>query len=161
MPRKKKSRKVGQIGVRKDPDHKSKRVTVPTGKKPGKGKQPGSRNADTDNGGQRGSGKQGQRDPRVGSKRPIQLIKAEEKKYATPAAELAALEADDKLAMLLDKLDNDQPISASEQQYVDTKLERHRVLCELLGLDTDDSDEEDDTDPMDELDAIKLDDYKK
>lgn len=157
MPRKKKSRKVGQIGVRKDPERKP-RPNVPTGKKPGKGKQPGHRNAG-EKAPNKSESNKAKRDPRIGSKRPIALIKSEPKKYATPTQELAALEADSKLALLLDKLDNGDTISVSEQQYVDEKLDRHRVLCDLLGIDLEEDDDSDD--PFDKLDALNPDDYKQ
>lgn len=75
MPRSKKTRKVGLIGVRKDPDRKP-RVTVPQGKKKGKGKPSGTRNA-VEQQKARSGGKKTAQDPRHGSKRPIQLIKAE------------------------------------------------------------------------------------
>lgn len=158
MPRSKKTRKVGLIGVRKDPDRKP-RVTVPQGKKKGKGKPSGTRNA-AEQPKTRSGGKKSMQDPRHGSKRPIQLIKTETRKYATPAEELAALEADNRLASLLDKLDQDVSISRTEQQYVDEKMERHRILCELLGIDADDE-EDDRNDPYADLDAISMDDFKK
>ncbi|QCZ91967.1 Der GTPase-activating protein YihI [Salinimonas iocasae] len=161
MPRSKKSRKVGQIGVRKDPDRKPARPSVPTGKKPGKGKQPGNRNA-VEQAKSKGGGAREKRDPRIGSKRPVPLVKSQAKKYATPAEELAALEADNKLALLLDKLDNGDTISVTEQQYVDEKLDRHAVLCDLMGIDLNaDEEESEQDDPLDKLDAINPDDFKK
>ena len=159
MPRSKKTRKVGLIGVRKDPDRKP-RVTVPQGKKKGKGKPSGTRNA-LEQQKTRSGGKKAAQDPRHGSKRPIQLIKAETRKYASPAEELAALEADNKLAALLDKLDQDISISRTEQQYVDEKMERHRVLCDLMGISDNEDEDDDSNDPLDDLDAISMDDFKK
>ena len=84
--------------------------------------------------------------------------KAEVKKYATPAEELAVLEADTRLSALLDKLDDDKPISAEEQRYVDEKMARHRILCDLLGIVEEDDD--DDEDPFSGLNAISLDEFK-
>ncbi|WP_218353705.1 Der GTPase-activating protein YihI [Alteromonas lipotrueiana] len=157
--RSKKTRKVGQIGVRKDPDRKP-RVLVPQGKKKGKGKPSGTRNAQ-----EQVAASSGQRninnDPRHGSKKPVSLTKeANTPTYATPAEELAAIEADSKLMLLLDKADEGQTITKAEQRYMDEKMSRHRTLCELLGIDPDE-DHEEDTDPLANLDAIKMDDFKK
>lgn len=168
MAAKKKSRKVGLIGVRKDPDHKpgSHRNSDPRPKKR-KGKPAGSRhNVDENKSGV--SQKQGPKDPRLGSKKPIQLVKAPEespntvpqkRKYATPAQELAALEADQRLASLLDKLDEDKTLTKEQQAYVDEKMARHRILCDLLGI-IEEEDEEDVDDPLDDLDAINISDFK-
>ena len=103
-------------------------------------------------------------DPRVGSKKPVQLIaepqaksKEPKKRYATPQKELEAIEADEKLMALLDKQDNNETLSYMEKDYLNTKLNRHKVLCEMLGL-TEEEDEE--PDPMDNLDPINPDDFR-
>ena len=168
MARSKKSRKVGLIGVRKDPDFKpseNRKNTDPRPKKH-KGKPAGSRH-NIDEKATMGARRQENKDPRHGSKKPVQLIKAtatlvtpaQKKKYATPAEELAALEADQRLTSLLDKLDNDQALTREQQAYVDEKMARHRILCDLLGI-VDEDDEEDESDPFDDLDAINIDDFK-
>lgn len=170
MPsRSKKSRKVGVIGVRKDPDFnnkrkKSKAPATPPKAKRHKGNKAGTRNAVETKQGSSKSAKTAQ-DPRLGSKKPVALIKAptkaEVKKYATPAEELAALEADVKLSALLDKLDDDKAISAEQQRYVDEKMARHRILCDLLGIvEDEDEDMDDEKDPFSDLDAISLDEFK-
>ena len=168
MSSRKKTRKVGQIGVRKDPDFKLKRGNnkkTDTTQKSRKhsGNPSGSRNAVETKDVKGGTAKVKQ-DPRHGSKKPIQLIKApvtkaEVKRYGTPAEELAALEADTKLSALLDKLDDDQAISKAEQHYVDEKMARHRILCDLLGI-TDTDEEDDDDDPLAHLDAYSMDEFK-
>ena len=84
----------------------------------------------------------------------------QKKKYATPAEELAALEADQRLASLLDKLDEDKPLTKEQQAYVDEKMARHRILCDLLGI-VDNDDEDDEMDPFDDLNAIDINDFKK
>ena len=167
MSRSKKSRKVGLIGVRKDPDFKpseNRKSDTPRPKKH-KGKPAGSRHNVEQ--GKAGGGKSSEKkDPRLGSKKPIALVKAkgvaptppEKKKYATPAQELAALEADQRLADLLDNLDADKKLTREQQRYVDEKMARHRVLCDLLGIV--DEDDEEESDPFDELNAIKIDDFK-
>lgn len=171
MGRSKKSRKVGLIGVRKDPDFKpsERRNSEAPRPKKHKGKPAGSRNnveSQSSGGGRR----QENKDPRHGSKKPISLEKqqapnnptpaVQKRKYATPEQELAALEADQRLASLLDKLDDDQSITKAEQAYVNEKMARHRVLCDLLGI-VEDDDEGDENDPFDELNAIDINDFKK
>lgn len=159
--RSKKTRKVGQIGVRKDPDRKP-RTTVQQGKKKGKGQPSGNRNAQEQANTNTGQRKQ-VNDPRHGSKKPVALVKeASVPTYATPAEELAAIEADSKLMLLLDKADEGQTMTKAEQRYMDEKMARHRTLCELLGIDPEaDEEADDDNDPLDDLDAIKMDDFKK
>ncbi|GGD71949.1 Der GTPase-activating protein YihI [Lacimicrobium alkaliphilum] len=80
-------------------------------------------------------------DPRLGSKKPVQLQVSETKhktqqKFFSPAKELAAIEQDSRLEDLLDKIEQEQSLSAEDQQYVDQKLARHRQLCELLDIDS-------------------------
>jgi len=175
MGRSKKTRKVGLIGVRKDPDfkpskHRSSEAPRP---KKRKGKPAGSRH-NVESQSSSGSHRQENKDPRHGSKKPISLEKqvpkavptptpALKRKYATPEQELAALEADTRLAVLLDKLDDDKTITKAEQAYVNEKMARHRVLCDLLGIveDDDDDDDDDENDPFDDLDAIDINDFKK
>ncbi|OFC71492.1 Der GTPase-activating protein YihI [Alteromonas confluentis] len=164
--RSKKTRKVGLIGVRKDPDFNKKKkqnTTSPAKSKKHSGNKAGSRNA-VESKAKQEKRASGNKDPRHGSKKPIELIKAPVtnavvKKYATPADELAALEADNRLATLLDKLDDGIAISKAEQAYVDEKMARHRIICDLLGI-TDSDDEEEDEDPMKHLDAISMDEFK-
>lgn len=162
MAKKKKSRKVGIIGVRKDPDYKH---TTSSGrlKKKRKGKAPGSRH-NVEETRQEKSVSLANKDPRHGSKKPVQLVKAtttakiEKRKYATPAEELAAIEADSKLMSLLDRLDDNKALTKEQQDYVDTKMARHKILCEFLGIEDDDIEE---SDEFDTLDAIKIDDYER
>ena len=89
------------------------------------------------------------KDPRVGSKKPIKLIaepktkmSESKKRYATPQHELDAIEADQKLMDLLDRQDNNEKLSYAENDYVNTKLDRHKILCDLLGI-TDEPKEDD------------------
>jgi ribosome assembly protein YihI (activator of Der GTPase) len=156
MPRQKKSRKPGPIGVRKDPDFAG-RQKQQTKKKPQKGNPSGSRqNVDTAK--KRGQSSPKNTDPRHGSKKLVPLVTQQQKKsYATPAEELAAIEADARLTALLDKAEKGEKLRIDQQQYVDEKLARHGVLCDLLGI----SREEEKTidDPYDSLDAISLSDF--
>lgn len=152
MAHNKKSRKQGQIGTPKanirSPQASDKK------KKANKGHASGSRNslvaqdkADTASNTQN-------KDRRLGSKRKIDLLdtkKSELKqrvipKFKSPMEELDFIEGDKKLQSLLDRLDTEVAITAEEQSYVDTLLNRHRILCDLMGIDSDeqDSNEEDD-----------------
>jgi len=174
MARSKKSRKVGLIGVRKDPDRKpgqKRQESTPRPKKH-KGKPAGTRH-NVEQSGHAGTQRHEKKDPRLGSKKPIPLVKTsntsstsnvttnvQKIKYATPSEELAALEADQRLASLLDNLDNDLTLSKEQQAYVDEKMARHRILCDLLGIVDEDDDEDDDIDPFDDLNAIDINDFK-
>lgn len=165
MARKKKSRKVGQIGVRKDPNYKPTPKAPSAKRKPSKGKPAGSRhNVETEKKSTTRSSTKA--DPRKGSKKPIPLVVSpasvvKARKFATPADELAYIEADQRLQSLLDNLEQGQSLNAEQQAYVDEKMSRHKVLCELLGITQDLDDEDDDSDPFANLDAINLDDYKE
>lgn len=95
------------------------------------------------------------RDPRIGSKKPVPLTTA----ATTPASaqpdeqalkrQLSALENDERLNALLDKLDAGATLSATEQQYVDDKLDQIDVLLTQLGIELED-DADDDADPEEE-----------
>ena len=155
MSRSKKSRKTGPIGVRKDPDYAGK-PSSPSKKKPPKGKPSGSRQQVAAQK-KRGQNQNRNTDPRHGSKKPIALVTTQKKiAYATPAEELAAIEADARLTALLNKAENGAKLRADQQQYVNEKLARHAILCDLLGIS---QEEEKADDPYDSLDAISIDDF--
>jgi ribosome assembly protein YihI (activator of Der GTPase) len=128
-----------------------------------KGKPAGSRHNDVSAKKENNHGKSA-KDPRIGSKKPVQLIadsktkKAEPKKrYATPQKELEAIEADQKLMDLLDRQDNDETLTYEERDYVNTKLDRHKVLCDLLGIS---EDSENDDDPLAQVKPISPNDFR-
>ena len=166
----KKSRKAGLIGVRKDPDFKKKRKVEEKRVKKTIGKPAGSRhnpNADENP----KNHQPGQiKDKRVGSKKPIALIKQESpktqeprKKYFSPAQELETIESDELMNQLLDKLDAGKKLSAEHKQYLDQKLARHKVLCELLGINAEEEPEADnevDADLYQQFESSNLDDFK-
>ncbi|MEI2267601.1 Der GTPase-activating protein YihI [Erwinia sp. CGal63] len=95
-----------------------------------------------------------EKDPRIGSKKPIALgaaavaqpekkakpaKKAEEKKpRLTPEEELAKLENDERLDTLLDRLENGETLKAEDQAWLDQTLDRIDVLMEQLGIALDD-----------------------
>jgi len=160
----KKSRKVGLIGVRKTDApriKKEERLNKKT-----KGNKAGTRQQVAVE--IEAKSKSAKQDPRIGSKKPIDLKrhlvnttkKVEPKvKFKTPKQELDAIEADNKLQLLLDKQES-KALTPSESDYVNTQLARHKVLCDLLGVSVDDEENEDDYDPLDDLDAISINDYK-
>jgi ribosome assembly protein YihI (activator of Der GTPase) len=168
MARQKKSRKVGKIGVTKTPSN----VRKPTEKRVKKhlGKPAGSRNNEALTVMQ--DSKKVNKDPRHGSKKPVSLF-AETKeqksaskkvKYFSPSQELAAIEQDPRLGILLDKIDLGKKITREDQQYVDQTLARHKVLCEMLGL-KDDVEKpietsEKKTDLYSQFEAININDFK-
>ena len=96
-------------------------------------------------------------DPRIGSKKPVPLfaegktsVKPVVKKPAepvkarlSPEEELAKLENDERLDALL--------LTAEENTYVDTMLERIDVLMEKLGISLDEDDDEEKTDDIMQL----------
>ncbi|MET1219183.1 MAG: Der GTPase-activating protein YihI [Glaciecola sp.] len=169
MAHSKKSRKVGLIGVRKEQKNswdKKPKKTGPVKAKKTKGKPAGSRHSVALE--KNTQGQSVKKDPRIGSKKPIDLRPKPEtavkvRKFATPAAELAALEADNRLHTLLEKLETDVELTKDEQAYVDEKMARHKVLCDLLGIvdDIDDAAEVDaQDDPLAALDAININDFR-
>lgn len=135
----KKSRKVGLIGVRSVPKEQRQSVVSPSKPKKKVGNPSGSRHsAKVD---QEQSHKTQNRDPRVGSKKAVPLIVEDKpakqkpkQTFFSPKHELEAIENDQQLATLLDKVDNQQTLTPEQQKYVDEKLARHKTLCELLGI---------------------------
>ncbi|MEP0355530.1 Der GTPase-activating protein YihI [Paraglaciecola sp.] len=169
MPRQKKSRKVGKIGTPKT----SSNVRKPTEKRlrKAKGKPAGSRNSESIIAVDSGSSIKS-KDPRHGSKKPIELVvvknaanvvKKSKIRHFSPAQELAELEQDVTFSALLEKEEVGGKISREEQQYMDTKLARHKELCEMLGL-SEEPEEIESTNSLSnmysDLDALNIDDFK-
>lgn len=133
----KKSRKPGPIGTPKANSPaplKSKKPKKRSGKPAGNRQNIESSNVAT-------RAQQVPSDPRIGSKKPIQLVveqpksnTSEAKRYFSPQQELKALEQDTRLNKLLDAFDQGISLSDEEQRYLDSKLARHQQLCKLLGL---------------------------
>jgi len=104
----------------------------------------------------------GSKDPRVGSRKPVALVVESAKKpvAAKPAKaaktaeqiaeqqakqlqlkleqELAAIENDERLNLLLDRLDDGLSVSADDEAWLDARLARHQELLVALGMDDDD-----------------------
>lgn len=87
------------------------------------------------------SGTKQAKDPRIGSRKPVALIVEEksskpvapkqikEKKLViTPEQELASIENDDRLNDLLDRLDAGETLEATEQAWVDQRVDRYQEL---------------------------------
>lgn len=157
MPRKKKSRKVGSIGVSKSSDFTRKEKNV---KKPSKGRPAGNRQAVAQST-TRSNGNSKNTDPRHGSKKliPLQVTHAKKVVYAKPSDELAAIEADSRLIALLDKQEKGQRLRVDQKDYIESKLSRHAILCEMLGIDVSEDEDNVDIDPLDKLDAISMSDF--
>ncbi|MCX8959563.1 Der GTPase-activating protein YihI [Erwinia psidii] len=102
-----------------------------------------------------------EKDPRIGSKKPIALggdaqsVKkaakptrsrsgAEKAPRLTPEEELAKLENDERLDALLDRLESGEALKAEDQAWLDQTLDRIDVLMEQLGIALDDDAEADD-----------------
>lgn len=169
MARSKKSRKVGRIGtpsVSKEERKRSRPLPVEGKSKKTKGNPSGSRHSAVAISTSPKLAQQ-QSDPRIGSKKPISLVadttsvKGNKPVYFTPTQELAALENDPRLSKLLDQLDEGETLSKADQQFVDEKLSRHKILCDLLGI-KDDAEEEDSLpdDPFERLNAIDINKFK-
>jgi ribosome assembly protein YihI (activator of Der GTPase) len=185
MTRKRKERSGGPIGVAKS--DRAKRETNSQAQesrklkrlKNRKGLTSGSRTTESENEKKRTGGSRKSGDPRVGSKRPIQLVatptpvvqpaivkvkqpKSVKVESVKPALsyeqELDKLENDARLSALLVRLDNDEVLNAEDQDYVDERVERHEFLLAELGYaDDDDFDDDYDEDEWDEEMIAKLD----
>lgn len=162
----KKSRKGGPIGIPKS--------SIPAVRQPSdrvrkkKGNKAGSRQQLEQENQQQSP--RNKKDSRIGSKVPVDLLRHKRKqepnltiqtqKFATPRDELNAIEQDSKLQSLLDKQDT-KTLTAAEKVYVEEKLARHLILCDLLGISSAVDDiEQDEYDPLSGLDAISMDDFK-
>ena len=55
---------------------------------------------------------------------------------------MAAIENDERLNLLLDRLDDGQSVSADDEAWLDAKLARHQELLAELGIDDEDEDEQ-------------------
>ena len=94
------------------------------------------------------------KDPRIGSKTPIQLgeviapavrpvkVKAEKPAALTPEAELMLLENDERLDALLQRLEEGETLGKPDQDWVNATLDRIDTLMEQLGIAYEDEDED-------------------
>lgn len=163
MTRKKKSRKPGSEGpavlTPKSTTQHDLEGRLRKKARKRKGLKSGSRHSDAAavNGRSQGRAK----DPRHGSKKPVPLV-VEAKKPVTKKErrlsaeqELAMLENDAQLMILLDRIEAGESLGAGLQQQVDQKLDRIEQLMNQLGL-LDDAPDEAETEaaPVEEIDLL-------
>lgn len=127
-----------------------------------RGNAPGSR-AGTGQQGAAARKAAGEKDPRIGSKKPVDLgVKSApvnapvvQKVALSPREELNKLESDDRLDSLLERIENGETLTADEQSWVDAQLDRIDALMQQLGLSYDDDEDDDDDEPAQE-DMMRL-----
>ncbi|MEJ2766465.1 Der GTPase-activating protein YihI [Photobacterium sp. MCCC 1A19761] len=176
MTRKKKSRKPGSEGpavyTQKSSNQLEQEGRLRKKARKRKGLKTGSRHSDGSVAGSRGQARA--KDPRHGSKKPVPLI-VEAKKPMTKKErrlsaeqELAMLENDSQLMVLLDRIDAGENLGAGLQKQVDQKLDRIEQLMNQLGLLEDDEVEvaaaapsDDDDDLLDKFENMDFDDFDK
>ncbi|MBN7825882.1 GTPase-activating protein [Bowmanella dokdonensis] len=107
------------------------------------------------------------KDPRIGSRKPVPLVApektpAEPLRHFSPARELKAIEQDQRLEALMDKVDSGHKLTAEEKSYVDKQLARHLELCQMLGIETETPEAQDDPeeDLYDRFHNIDVDKFK-
>jgi ribosome assembly protein YihI (activator of Der GTPase) len=162
MSRTKKSRKpgTGSLGIVKDD---SKKLIVPTPRRAKKtnGKEPGNRQKEASPVMANGQNSAKNKDPRIGSKTPIDLgkqVTAPIKTKATKkvldnspiaairvvevseslAEQLSRIEQDPRLLEILEKQDDDLALTAEDVSYFNTLMEQHEEISQALGLDDED-----------------------
>ncbi|NLS13680.1 GTPase-activating protein [Vibrio sp. SM6] len=143
MSRKKKSRKPGALGAPEFIVTRNRSESDVEGRlrkrvKKRKGLKSGSRHSQGTSGGASGQGQA--RDPRLGSKKKIPLIveavkpMSKQERRLSAEQELAMLENDAQLNVLLDRLEAGEHLGAGLQKVVDQKLDRIEALMKQLGL---------------------------
>lgn len=171
MAYKKKKRTGGMLAPRKSPDFKEERELPENKVTKGKGRKSGSRqHVEEAHRPCKSAGKSTQpKDARVGSKKPIPLVApgqraqssmapVREKKHAATIDseqakqdELARLEQNPKLMELLDKSDDGVILSAEQEQWLETQLNRIDQLMSELGIEDEDDELLSSSDDWDQL----------
>jgi len=131
MTRRKKTRKTGPLAPSKQPKDKRPSEVSTKGKKKGKGLRPGQRHLEHQKATATQSESSDEKDPRVGSRRKIELV-------MTPEQELLQLQNDERLQSLAERFEEGETLSAEEQRYLDEKSERYETLISKLGYELDD-----------------------
>ena len=154
MARSKKTRKGGENSPKLAPRVKKSDRKAVDGKKGETGRKSGSRHNESllqKESGKNVSGKN--KDPRHGSKKPVALslpktitepltVKAKQPKMSDEQR-LLMLEDDPRLNKLLDMLEEGRDLTAVDQKWLDSQLDKIEALMEKIGLnDGDDSFEE-------------------
>lgn len=175
MTRQKKSRNTGNNGQRHLPASEIRKVREHKDetKKKGSGLKSGNRNSMQQAKNQPASTQGGnKKDPRLGSKKPIELtanssiaalntaapvaqapkaqLKPAKAQTLSPEQELATIEADERLQQLLERVEKDEILTGKDAKYFNSKTARLTELLTQLGLaDEDDSEEQtQDDDPL-------------
>ena len=167
MTRKKKSRKIGQIGVRKQDARPEKNTPNIRKKKTPKGQKSGTRNSMMEeNAVVTNNTSQGKKDPKIGSKKKIELVKTatqEPKKpvhkpnkapevkltkvkadVISPEQDIDELENDAHLIDLAERTEAGELLTGKDAKYFNKHMARYDELCEILGIEFDEEDEHDD-----------------
>jgi ribosome assembly protein YihI (activator of Der GTPase) len=172
MTRQKKTRSAGPNGLRNLSAEDARKTRQPKeqSKKKGAGLKSGSRNsmpADSQN----KANTAAKKDPRLGSKKPIELTPAAQPTPAqqteqilqpkaslgkvkpvtlTAEQELAIIENDSYLQQLLERVEKDEILTGKDAKYFNTKTARLEQLLEELGL----GDDETSDDPLSAFERI-------
>ncbi len=175
MTRKKKSRKLGSNGslrLSKDKLRELRALKEQRSKKT-TGNAAGSRNAQESKQ-VIAANQKAAKDSRVGSKKPISLVPEQTKPVSTepefkrnlkpsvelkkvdntaltPEQELEQLENDQKLLSLIERQNAGELLVGKDAKYLNAKVARHQVLCEMLGIDDFDDEFEDGQDELDQF----------
>lgn len=157
MTRQKKTRNSGENGPRFLPaaEVRKQRERKEESKKSGAGGKPGQRNSQLLRKASEPSGGSSNKDPRLGSKKPVPLLpegaeavaqglkpiqpKASIAKVVvasglTPEQELAQLEQDSRLQLLLERVERDEVLTGKDAKYFNRMTERYEQLLQQLGL---------------------------
>ncbi len=142
MTRKKRARTVGSEGYAVYREKSNSKVDIETRErqkaKKRKGLKSGSRHSAVEDNKQRNGGQK--KDPRLGSKKLVPLIvepkkpQTKQQRRLSAEQELALLENDAQLMVLLDRIDAGEKLGAGLQKQVDMKLDRIERLMKQLGL---------------------------
>ena len=188
MSRKKKSRKPGSAPTAKPKLSKAELANVEKRVRKKTGKQAGNRQqeAKMDNNG--AVNQQANKDPRLGSKKPIELgkIAAKTEKAQKPVKApiplaavrpvsvsqeqsaqqaLVAIEQDEKLQRIIAKQDDDIELNEAEVDYYNDMMERHQALTDELGIDEEEVEQKshsvDEESLWDKLDGHDFSDFDK
>ncbi|SEA70734.1 Der GTPase-activating protein YihI [Alkalimonas amylolytica] len=176
MTRQKKTRNSGDNGPRFLPaaEVRKQRERKEESKKSGSGGKPGQRNSQLLRKASEPSGNSGNKDPRLGSKKPVPLLpedvadaqpllkpiqpkasvaKAVAAATLTPEQELAQLEQDSYLQQLLERVEREEVLTGKDAKYFNRMTERYEQLLQQLGL-------ADDDEPLDPLAEFERTDWR-
>ncbi len=164
MSRKKKSRKPASAPIAKPKLSKQELENIEKRVRKKTGKQPGNRQQEAKSSSKQQSKELRNKDPRLGSKKPIalgalankaekQAVKAKDKPLTplaavrpvksdelSPEQALMAIEQDEALQLILAKQEDDIELSEQEVDYYNDMMDKHAQLSQALGLDDSEDD---------------------